>query len=73
MGADIESLCREAAMSALRRDVEAKSVTRKDFDLALTRVKPSVSSETAKRYKKIEEYYIKQAKAGMEVGPIYTG
>ena len=73
VGADIESLCREAAMSALRRDVEAKSVTRKDFDLALTRVKSSVSGETAKRYKKIEEYYIKQAKAGMEVGPIYTG
>src|SRR3989338_160014 len=73
VGADIESLCREAAMSALRRDVEAKSVTRKDFDFALTRVKSSVSGETAKRYKKIEEYYIKQAKAGMEVGPIYTG
>lgn len=73
VGADIESLCREAAMNALRRDIEAKSVTKKDFELALNRVKPSVSIDTAKRYKKIEEYYIKQAKAGMEVGPIYAG
>jgi hypothetical protein len=37
------------------------------------RVKPSVSSETAKRYKKMEDYYLKSVKSGMELGPIYTG
>jgi transitional endoplasmic reticulum ATPase len=73
VGADIEALCREAAMNSLRRDIGAKSVAKRDFELSLERVRPSVSPETAKRYKKIEEYYIKQAKAGMEVGPIYTG
>ncbi|HIJ13581.1 TPA: CDC48 family AAA ATPase [Candidatus Woesearchaeota archaeon] len=74
VGADIEGLVREAAMSALRRDITSKNVSRKDFEEAFNRVKPSVSPETAKRYKKMEEYYIKNAKAGtLEVGPIYTG
>ncbi len=74
VGADIEGLVREAAMSALRRDMQSRTVTRKDFEEAFTRVKPSVSSDTAKRYKKIEDLYIKQAKAGaLEVGPLYAG
>ncbi len=73
VGADIEGLVREAAMTALRRDITVKVVSKKDFDEALKRVKPSVSSETAKRYKKIEEYYLKSAKAGLEMGPVYAG
>lgn len=73
VGADIESLVREAALNALRKDNTAKTVTKKDFDDALSKVKPSVSHETAQRYKKIEDYYLKRAKAGLEAGPIYTG
>lgn len=73
VGADVESLVREASMNALRKDLKAKTVDREDFEEAFKRVKPSVSEETAKRYKKIEEYYLKSAKAGLEVGPIYTG
>ncbi len=73
VGADIESLIREAAMNALRRDIKTKNVTKKDFEEALSKVKPSVSQETAKRYKKIEDYYIKNVRSGLEVGPIYTG
>jgi len=74
VGADVESLVREASMNALRKDIDAKEVTKEDFEEALKKVKPSVSEESAKRYKKIEEYYLKSAKAGgMEVGPIYTG
>jgi len=73
VGADIENLVRESAMLALRKDINTKTVTMKDFDEALAKVKPSVSEETAKRYKKIEDYYLKQAKAGMATGPIYTG
>ena len=46
----------------------------KDFEEALMKVRPSVSEETAKRYKKIEDYYFKQAKTGgITAGPIYTG
>jgi transitional endoplasmic reticulum ATPase len=74
VGADIEGLVREASMNALRRDIQAKEVTKADFEVAFQRVKASVSSETARHYKKIEDYYLKNAKAGMaEVGPIYTG
>ncbi len=73
VGADMDGLVREAAMSALRRDVKAKAVTLADFEDAFKKIKPSVSYETAKRYKKLEEYYLKSAKAGMEIGPVYTG
>jgi len=74
VGADIESFVREAALNALRRDPNAKVVTKKDFDEALKKIKASVSKETAKTYKRMEEYFLKTTKAGIEShGPIYTG
>ena len=75
VGADIESLVREAAMNALRIDTKCEAVGMKDFQEAFKKIKPSVSPETAKRYKKIEDYYLKSAKAtgGLEMGPVYTG
>jgi len=50
-GADIESLCREAAMHALRRDVKAGEVTMKDFQDAIKEVGPSVTPDMEKWYK----------------------
>jgi len=50
-GADIESLCREAAMHTLRRDVKAAEVTMKDFMDAIKEVGPSVSPDMEKWYK----------------------
>jgi transitional endoplasmic reticulum ATPase len=50
-GADIESLCREAAMHTLRRDVTAGEVTMKDFQEAIKEVGPSISPEMEKWYK----------------------
>ena len=74
VGADIESLVREAAIMALRKNINADKVTMNDFEEALMKVRPSVSEETAKRYKKIEEYHLKQAKTGgLQIGPLYTG
>jgi len=74
VGADIEGLVRESSMNALRKDINAKTVSKSDFEEAFKRVKPSVSVDTAKRYKKLEEHYLKSAKSGgMEIGPIYTG
>ncbi|MBU0977045.1 MAG: AAA family ATPase, partial [Nanoarchaeota archaeon] len=73
VGADIEALVREAALNALRRDMSTKEVTYDDFEEALKKVKPSVSTETAQRYKKIEDHYLKRAKAGLEAGPLYAG
>ena len=50
-GADIEAFCREAAMHALRRDVNAKEVTMMDFQEATKSVGPSVSPDMEKWYK----------------------
>ena len=54
-GADIESLCREAAMNALRRDMDAKKVMLKDFEDAFKVVKGSITKEMMEYYKKFEE------------------
>jgi transitional endoplasmic reticulum ATPase len=50
-GADIEALCREAAMHALRKDLNAKEVTMKDFDEAIKKSGPSVTPDMEKWYK----------------------
>jgi transitional endoplasmic reticulum ATPase len=50
-GADIESLCREAAMHALRRDVNSQEVTMKDFLDALKEMGPSITPDMEKWYK----------------------
>lgn len=73
VGADIEGIVKEAAINALRRDASASEVSKTDFERAFIVVKPSVSPESARRYKKIEEHYLKSAKSGVEVGPLYTG
>jgi len=41
-GADLEALCREAGMEALREDVEAKIVTHKHFEKALGAIRPTI-------------------------------
>jgi len=50
-GADIEALCRETAMHALRKDMNAKEVTMKDFEEALKKTGPSVTPDMEKWYK----------------------
>ncbi len=50
-GADIESLCREAAMHALRRDVNSQEVTMQDFQEALKEMGPSITPDMEKWYK----------------------
>jgi transitional endoplasmic reticulum ATPase len=50
-GADIESLCREAAMHALRRDVNSAEVVMKDFLDALKEMGPSITPDMEKWYK----------------------
>ncbi|MEM3164585.1 MAG: CDC48 family AAA ATPase [Halobacteria archaeon] len=55
VGSDLESLCREAAMVALRRDGDVTGVSRADFQEALRRVKPSVTRSMMERYEKVRE------------------
>ena len=44
-GADLENICREAGMTAIRRNVDAKEIVEKDFDTALSLIKPSVTKK----------------------------
>ncbi len=53
VGADIESLCREAAIVSLRENINAKNVTKNHFGKALETVRSSVTPETVKYYEKI--------------------
>ena len=50
-GADIESLCREAAMHSLRKDVNSREVTMKDFLDAAKEMGPSITPDMEKWYK----------------------
>jgi transitional endoplasmic reticulum ATPase len=50
-GADISSVCREAAMNALRRDNNAKEVTFSDFAKAMKEVPPSIAPEIENWYR----------------------
>ncbi|MFQ6086683.1 MAG: ATP-binding protein, partial [Candidatus Bathyarchaeia archaeon] len=50
-GADIEAVCREAAMNALRRDVNSKEVTLADFQKALEKIGPTISPDMEAWYK----------------------
>ena len=72
VGADLESVVREAAMLALREDIETKKVKKKHFEEALKKVKPSVSKGDIDKYRKIEENYLKSAKAAIDKTP-YLG
>ncbi|MDO8517030.1 MAG: CDC48 family AAA ATPase [Nanoarchaeota archaeon] len=65
-GADLESAAREAAMLALREDIETKKVSKAHFDKALERVGASVSKSDADKYKQIEQQYLRSAKAALQ-------
>ena len=64
-GADLESLVREAAMLALREDINSNEVCLEHFREAMKKVRPSVSRGDQERYKQIEEKYLKSAKAAL--------
>jgi transitional endoplasmic reticulum ATPase len=73
-GADLESFAREAAMLALREDINATIVTKKHFDEAMDKVQPSVSDNDQKRYKQVEQKYLKSARAALaNTSASYTG
>ncbi len=73
VGADIEAVCREAAMIAIRKYIngsmspeEAKKaagsiqITMKDFEAAIKKIKPSASRESMKAYEKLAENFARQ-------------
>ncbi|HME87092.1 MAG TPA: AAA family ATPase, partial [Candidatus Nanoarchaeia archaeon] len=62
VGADIEAIAREAAILALRKDMNAKEVRQEHFDEALQKVKPSVDAEAKLAYQQLESQ-LRSAKA----------
>lgn len=52
-GADIESVCREAALFALRGNKNAEIVTKDDFEHALKEMKPSLTEEMNQFYESV--------------------
>jgi len=54
-GSDIEAICREAGLMALRDDPNAKEVTMYHFEKAIRKIRPSITDGMEKFYKTWEE------------------
>lgn len=54
-GADIEGLCREAAMLALRSNIKADAVKKSHFEQAMKGIGASITKELIKHYEKLKE------------------
>ncbi len=73
VGADIESVCREAAMLALRDDMASRDVKMKYFLEALKKVKPSASKDIEAMYQQFNEQFRKTRAEEMKDKPTYYG
>jgi len=66
-GADIDSVVREAAMHALRRDPEVGGVTIADFEDAMAEMVPSVTPEMEKWYRESNRRFREREKPPMTI------
>ncbi len=57
VGADIEAICREAVMIALRENFDIEKIEMRHFKEALKKVKPTINENIAQFYEKIEEQF----------------
>ena len=57
VGADIQSVCREAVMNALRENFEIEKIEMRHFREALKKVKPTITENIAQFYEKIEAQF----------------
>ncbi|TFF92499.1 AAA family ATPase [Candidatus Thorarchaeota archaeon] len=55
VGGDVEALCREAGMRALREDSEIELISWRHFEDALKSIHPSVSPDDLERFRKMNE------------------
>jgi transitional endoplasmic reticulum ATPase len=72
-GADIEAVCREAAMNALRENIKAKEVRMKHFEDVLKKFTPSISKDVVTHYEKFIERQRKVREKEEEAMPAYIG
>ncbi|MCL2509904.1 MAG: CDC48 family AAA ATPase [Methanomassiliicoccaceae archaeon] len=70
VGADIAALCREAGLSAYRRDNTAQFVTDRDFKDALNKVRPSVDESTFQKYESLSRE-MRKLQTGWKDNPFY--
>ncbi len=74
VGADIEAVCREAAIHALREDMKATTVEERHFMEALKKVRASVTKEIEKAYDEVHDSLsVARAKEIKEERPLYMG
>jgi transitional endoplasmic reticulum ATPase len=57
VGADIESVCREAVLTALRENFDIEKIEMRHFREALKKVKPTITENIAQFYEKIEAQF----------------
>ncbi|MDD4250257.1 MAG: AAA family ATPase, partial [Methanosarcina sp.] len=57
VGSDIEAICREAVMIALRENFDTEKIEMRHFKEALKKVKPTINENIAQFYEKIEEQF----------------
>jgi transitional endoplasmic reticulum ATPase len=55
LGGDIEALCREAGMRALRENLETEKVSWRHFEAAMQAIHASVTKEDLDRYEKLDK------------------
>ena len=74
VGADIESVCREAAILALRENINSKEILPRHFEKALDKVRPSVTKEVEKHYEELQDQLTAaRAKQMLDEKPGYMG
>ncbi|MBW2985312.1 CDC48 family AAA ATPase [Candidatus Woesearchaeota archaeon] len=73
VGADIEAVCREAAIDALRKDINSKEVSMTNFTKALKIVRASVGREVEERYKEIKNEFSSARAKEITDKPTYMG
>ena len=74
VGADIEAVCREAAILTLRDDINSKEILPRYFKLALDKVRPSVTKEVEKHYEELQDQLTAaRAKQMLDDKPGYMG
>jgi transitional endoplasmic reticulum ATPase len=72
-GADLEDLVRRAGLTALRRGLDADTVTMADFEAALTETRASVTPEMEDEYARIQRTLKSDAVRPGGIGFVYPG
>ncbi len=66
-GADIDAICREAAINALRRDNDATKVNLTDFEKVMVDIVPSITPDMERWYQETNKRIREQQKPPMDI------